>query len=131
MKIILFASVLFLGFQSFSQLGKVQIHADPRVDGMIRKMGTAVPPNLTPQIVGYRVQLIFESDKKSIDASRNRFVSMFPKVDTYITFESPYYILKVGDFRTVAEAEKVKAEIAETFPTAFVIKEFINLPRID
>ncbi len=126
--------ILFFSLSSFtlfSQLGKVEIHSDARVDAMIRKMGTAIPPNPTPQIVGYRIQLLFDSNKKAVDEARNRFVAQFPKVDTYITFVAPNYILKAGDFRSSTDAERVKSEINNSFPASFLIKEMINLPRID
>ena len=56
---------------------------------------------------------------------------MYPKVDTYVTYTAPNYFLKVGNFRTHLEAEKVKTSVDKEFPTNYIIKELINLPRID
>jgi hypothetical protein len=66
-----------------------------------------------------------------VDAARSKFVSSFPKVDSYVIYNAPNYILKVGDFRTLLEAEKVKGNLTKDFPTCFIVKEMINLPRID
>lgn len=121
----LFASI------TLAQSGDVTVHADPRIDALIKKAGTPVPPNAYPQIPGYRIQLIFDSDKSVVDNARNKFIAQFPKVDTYITFVAPNYILKVGDFRTNTDAERIKSEIDEQFPTSFIVREMINLPRID
>jgi hypothetical protein len=104
---------------------------DSRIDGLVRSQSTVVPPATMPQITGYRLQLFFDTNKGSVDDARSRFISMFPKVDTYLEYTAPHYFLKVGDFRTQLEAEKVKAACDKQFPTCFVVKEQVNLPRID
>lgn len=111
--------------------GKVEIIKDSRIDGFVRQESAIVPPATTPQITGYRLQLFFDSNRSAVDNARSRFISMFPKVDTYVQFEAPYYFLKVGDFRTQLEAEKIKSQADSSFPGSFVVKEKINLPRID
>lgn len=128
--ILVFVSFFFV-IHSFSQNGSVEIIKDVRIDGLIRKQGLAVPPATSPQLPGYRVQLFFDSDRKEVDAARTKFVGFFPKVDSYVIYSAPNYILKVGDFRTLLEAEKVKGNLTKDFPTCFIVKEMINLPRID
>lgn len=114
-----------------AQSGNVTVTKDRRIDQLIKKEGAIVPPATAPQLVGYRIQLFFDDNKTSVDEARNKFMNEFPKIDTYVNFTSPNYFLKVGDFRTQMEAEKVKAKIDQLFPTAFIVKEKINLPRID
>lgn len=115
--------------------GKVQaqitVLKDERIDALVKAQSVITPPANSPQISGYRIQLIFDSDKAVIDDARAKFLAQFPKVDTYVEFTAPHYFLKVGDFRTQLEAERVKAAIQLQFPTAFIAKEKINLPRID
>jgi hypothetical protein len=113
------------------QEGEVTIIKDVRIDALVKKQGTPTPPASTPQIAGYRVQLFFDSDKQLVDEARSKFISQFPKVDTYILFTAPNFVLKVGDFRTMLEAERVRESLLREFPTSFVVKELINLPRID
>lgn len=110
---------------------QVTIVKDSRIDDLVKAQSQIVPPATTQEIMGYRLQLAFDSNKSFIDESRAKFVSMFPKVDTYVEFIAPHFFLKVGDFRTQLEAEKVKTATAAQFPTGFVVKEKINLPRID
>lgn len=124
------SSSLLVVFQSHSQ-GSVEIIRDPRVDNLVRKQGEIIPPAIAPQINGYRVQLFFDSNKTLVDQARIKFVSQFPKIDTYIIYNAPNYFLKVGDFRTEMEADRIKQEVTSQFPTSFVVKEKVNLPRID
>ncbi len=128
--------LIFIGFficslEAQAQVGEVNIIKDARIDAMVRKQGTPVPPANAPQMVGYRVQLFFDSDKQLVDEARSKFIAQFPKVDTYIVFTGPNFVLKAGDFRSLLEAERVRETLLHEFPTSFVIKELINLPRID
>lgn len=131
MKILTSATILFLSSICFSQEGAVTIHKDARIEQLIKKEGEIVSPANAPQMTGYRIQLFFDDSKTKVDEARSKFMSSFPKIDSYIVYKSPNYFLKVGDFRTQLEAEKVKATLEAEFPTAFIIKETINLPRID
>ena len=103
---------------------QVSIHADERIEQHIAKKASK-------QMSGYRLQICFDSDKSIIDEARNRFISMYPKIDTYVTFEAPNFNLMVGDFRTLIEAERIQAEIHGKFTVVIVHKTQINLPRID
>lgn len=124
MKKLIFAILLLVSFSGNSQ---VTIVKDPRIDDLVK----AQIPAANPEIIGYRLQLAFDTNKGFIDDARSRFAAMFPKVDTYVEFIAPHYFLKVGDFRTQLEAEKIKVSTTQQFPTCFVVKEKINLPRID
>ncbi|MNV01966.1 hypothetical protein D3C71_921860 [compost metagenome] len=122
--VILIASLILVSSVGNAQ---VTIVKDSRIDELVKAQGQTA----TPEINGYRLQLTFDTSKSQIDDARSRFAAMFPKVDTYVEFVAPHYFLKVGDFRTQLEAEKVKAASTQQFPTCFVVKEKINLPRID
>jgi hypothetical protein len=116
---------------ALAQEGEVTLIKDVRIDALVKKQGTPVPPASAPQLVGYRVQLFFDSDKQLVDEARSQFNAKFPKVDTYVVFNAPNFVLKAGDFRSLLEAERVRETLLHEFPTSFVIKELINLPRID
>lgn len=122
-------SLIYFGLTA--QSGDVTIHKDPRVESLIKKQGEVIPPALTPEIDGFRIQLYFDSEKQVIDNARAKFVSRYPAVDTYVEYNAPNFILKVGDFRTRLEAEKIKAEVESDFPTSFIVKEKVNLPRLE
>ena len=117
---------LFLLTPLFTQriFAQVSIQADERIEQQIAKKSSK-------QMSGYRLQICFDSDKSIIDEARNRFISMYPKIDTYVTFEAPNFNLMVGDFRTLIEAERIQAEIHGKFTVVIVHKTQINLPRID
>ena len=121
---------MLISLTSLSQ-GSVEIIKDSRIDNLVRKQGEIIPPATAPQINGYRIQLFFDSNKSLVDQARVKFISRYPKVDTYVTYNAPNYFLKVGDFRTELDASRIKSDVSSDFPTSFIVHEKINLPRID
>jgi hypothetical protein len=117
-------SIIFLFINSFSLTAQVNVVKDSRIDEKITNKAQK-------QILGYRVQICFDSDKNLVDQMRAKFISQYPKIDTYITFDAPNFNLKVGDFRTQIEAEKLKEKIVADYSITIIHKELINLPRVD
>ncbi len=113
--------VIFFSRQLFSQ---IEIHQDSRID-------RAFPQKQNKEVIGFRVQIGFDADKSAIESIRNRFISTNPKIDTYMSFDAPYFNLKVGDFRTEIEAQKFAEKIQGEFSLNIVHREIINIPRID
>lgn len=131
MKTIIASAFLFLSTVSFAQSGKVTIIKDSRIDGLVGREGAIIPPAIVPQIDGFRIQLFFDSERSAINDARGQFISRYPRIDTYTTYDAPNFFLRVGDFRTRLEAEKVKEEISDLFPTSFIVQEKVNLPRLE
>ena len=121
----------FLALSSTAQNKNIETIKDPRIDVLVKKQGEVIPPATVPQIIGFRIQLFFDTDKEKVDDARLLFIGKYPKIDTYVFYNAPNYFLKVGNFRTQMEAEKIKKAIDNEFPTNFILKELINLPRID
>lgn len=116
---------------SLCQKEGVKIIQDERIEGIISKQSKIIPPSTRQKIDGFRIQLFFDSNKENINAARGLFIANHKKIDTYIAYRAPNFFLKAGDFRTRLEAEKVRSTIESLFPTSFVIKEKINLPRLE
>ncbi len=122
---IIFKILLLTSLLNLSDLhAQINIIKDIRIDEKIIT-------KTQKQILGYRVQICFDSDKNLVDQTRIRFLNQYPKIDTYINFEAPNFNLKVGDFRTQIEAEKLKEKIISDYSLTIIHKELINLPRID
>jgi hypothetical protein len=114
-----------------AQQGDVEIIKDSRIDALVSRQGAVTPPAVRPQIDGYRIQLFFDPSRDALNAARGQFIARYPKIDTYTQFRAPHFFLRVGDFRTRLEAEGLKVEIEAEFPTSFIIKEKIFLPRLN
>lgn len=72
------------------------------------------------RMAGYRVQVFSDGNQRTArnEARRKAMMigSKFPQYRIYTSFSSPYWRLRVGDFRTQKEAQAVAAEIKGAFP---------------
>ena len=111
--------------------GEVVIHKDSRIDGLVKYVGSAHSPETSVKLDGYRVQLYFNNDKAICNQARSRFLSITNDVRAYIQYQAPHYRLRVGNFRTLLQAEKFKKEISGQFPDAITVNDKIDLPKVD
>ncbi|MDQ7947993.1 MAG: SPOR domain-containing protein [Pedobacter sp.] len=140
-KIQLLVLILCSSLVTFAQeRGKVTVNKDPLIDSLIAKrieLNTKRPTITNPATtaivggMGYRVQVFYGSDRKAVFNEQARFKSLYPKLRTYITYKEPNYYLRVGDFRTRLEAQRLQFELKSTFPTLFIFREKINAPVLD
>ena len=81
---------------------------------------------------GYRIQVYFGDNsrqgKAEARAAGLRFRNSFPEHSVYVSFISPHWLCRVGDFRTREEAREVLRQIREMgmFREAVVVKSKIN-----
>lgn len=69
---------------------------------------------------GYRVQVFSDNRPAAKGEARtkgNAIAERFPNYRTYIKYTSPYWRLRVGDFRTRREAEDAAEAIRQAFPS--------------
>ena len=117
---------LMLGFVSIART-QVQVHADVAVTQLLEKQ-QSISSNLVGKSVGYRVQIFFSSGNNSREQAfkvKNEFTMKYPKINAYISFKEPNFRVRVGDFRTRAEAYGFLKEIELQFPQSFVVKDDI------
>ena len=124
----LFTLLILTGYsQNTKENSGVVIIKDKKIDDLIknksniRRISTA----------GYRVQIFFSTDKDKVQDLRMKFIKQYPKMETYITFDAPNYILRVGDFTEKNDAERFKKEIFREYPENFILKTAINVPNDD
>ena len=86
------------------------------------------------KIGGYRVQIYSDNNSRTAKneaRAKERAISQtFPDLATYVSYDSPYWRLRVGDCRTRAEADALAAEIKKAFPAyraeITVVRDRIN-----
>jgi hypothetical protein len=124
--------VLFTSFAKAQQNGKIVLVQDDRIPALVEKHIYLNQGG--KQLDGYRVQIFFDSGTNSKTRASNKksqFELNCRGVAAYLTFESPNYKIRVGDFRTRMDAEGFKAKIIGMFPDAFVVKDKINYPVLE
>lgn len=132
--------LLFISTLALAQKGQVTVIKDPLIDTLIAKRIelNRVKPTVTNPAskaifngMGYRVQVFYGLDRRQAFSEQSRFRSMYPKINSYISYKEPNYYLRVGDFRTRLEAQKFMSELRADFSTLFVFREKINAPDLE
>ena len=111
----------------FSRLGHDQ---DPRLEDLVRLHMRRNQQGGKMQ--GYRVEIFFSSDlnaRQRAQQIKGEFLGSYPDINVYITYVSPDFKVRVGDFRTRNEALKLMNEIQGRFPKAFVVPDLIEIPK--
>ncbi len=76
---------------------------------------------------GFRVQIFFGSSKKDAMKIKTSFIESQPDHEAYVTYDTPYFKVRTGDFRTRIEASKLQKEISEEFPGCFIVQDMIPI----
>lgn len=129
-RLLLFLLISAISTCGFAQRkGSLHLDQDSRVERLMRKQREVFAANKT--MSGYRVQIFMEIGNDAIshaEAMKHSFMKAFPELPIYLTYEQPYYRLRVGDFRNRVEAEKYMRLIKPKFNLAFVTADIINPP---
>jgi len=76
---------------------------------------------------GYRVQIFFGKRPEALKM-KAEFQKSHSEVPAYISYLAPNFRLRVGDFRTRLEAEKLKREIDTEYSGCYIVRDKIELP---
>lgn len=130
-KLLLLLILTALTFGGYAQKrGSLHLNQDSRIERLMKRQRDVYAANST--MPGYRVQIFMEIGNDAIDhaeAVKGAFTAAFPELPIYLTYEQPYYRLRVGDFRNRVEAEKYVRLIKPQFNLAFVTADVINPPQ--
>jgi hypothetical protein len=77
---------------------------------------------------GYRVMIIVTDNMEEANSLRDEVSSKIFRRELYISFEPPFYKVKIGDFTNFAEANDLKFKLNQLgYTRARVVQETVNL----
>lgn len=101
---------------------------DERVDQLVQKH---IKINETAGAIdGFRLQVFSESgvnSKNKAQAALDEFRNRFPDTPAYLSFKSPNYRVRVGDFRSRLDAQRFLIGLTADYPNAFIIEDRVNI----
>jgi len=123
--------LFFLTLYQAVGVSQVAVQANDKITDLLRKH-VATNKNNAGKMLGFCVQICFESGPNSRERAENvrmQFLSKYPKYSAYVSFREPNFRVRVGDFRTRAEARGFREEISAQFSQAFVVKDEVKFPK--
>ena len=132
MKLCLLVLSSFFGSFLFAQDSTdLIVHADPRVEMLVKKqsdINLAIKKANARTARGYRVLVINTNKRDEAMAAKTKIYSNFPELKAYLVYQSPFFKLKAGNFRTREEAEQYKRSLSYYFPKGvMVINDIIEV----
>ena len=147
----IFVCVFFLfGISAFAQrsivheLGKavagqgtVTIHQDDKISALLGEVYIKAESDEEPKVLkarGYRVQVYAGNNsrlaRKEANDVADKIKAEFPELPVYAFFQPPRWLCRVGDYRSIEEADAVMRRLKATgdFKEVSIVREQINIP---
>ena len=100
--------------------GTVKLQQNPKVNLLVNRKIKEGESKKYITFSGYRIQVYMDNNqKKSKDeayAREKKLKEKYENLTTYISFSSPFWKLRVGDYRTHADALVMAKKLREDFP---------------
>ena len=137
MKITFLFLGLFLITTSFAQDSasfggsSVIVHKDPRIDALVNKQSTiniAAKKAAGRTMRGYRLMIVNTNSRDEAIAAKTKIYTHFPDQKAYLTYQSPFFKLKAGNYQTREEAKRYQSMMNALFPKGvFIISDIIEV----
>lgn len=114
--------------------GKVTIHQDANIEALLGVERTVTGEQNVIKIAGFRIQVYAGNNSRNARSEAQgvamRVKTYFPELKVYTSFTSPRWLCRVGDFRTIEEADDMMRKLKGTgaFKEVSIVKEQINIP---
>ena len=104
---------------SFSQDNKLTVSQDPKFEQLLnekRKINLSIST-----MEGYKIQ-IYNGENENAKRELTKFKNEFNFLDATIIFNTPYYKVWVGNFKTKIDAQRHLLEIQKKYTNSIIIK---------
>ena len=122
-------SVQKLDFNT-TEKGNITVKKSQDLDEITEFVSKNIEHPEKQKINGYRIQIYFNENKSIALGQKANFLSQHDDHKAYLDYMAPNYRVRVGNFRTKLEAEKLKQELLSNYPTCIVIEDVIALPTL-
>ena len=76
---------------------------------------------------GFRVQIYSGNDREKAIMVKTEFMRHFPGVHTYLTYVSPRFRVKVGNYRNRSEAAAMFKEVKSMYDPSVIVPDIITI----
>jgi len=132
MKYFFFLSLIVVTVNVSAQdTSSVVVHKDPRIDLLLKKQGdvnAAIKKANARTARGFRILVINTNKRDEAIAAKTKLYTNFPELKAYLVYQSPYFKLKVGNFKTREEAQQYQKSLGYYFPKGvFIVTDTIEI----
>lgn len=122
--IALFSLLYYAQAQNPDSLRNITVKRDVRVDALMKKnkeINEEVYLKTIKNMSGYRLQVINTNDRNKALEVKTKMLSEFPSEKIYMLYQSPYFKVQMGNFRTREDATKLLNKVKKVYPSGVFI----------
>ena len=117
--------------------GTVTIHQDAKISALLGATYVKSPGENEPKMLkarGYRIQVYAGNNSRIARQEANDVAELikmeFPELPVYAFFQPPRWLCRVGDYRSIEEADASMRRLKATgkFKEVSIVREQINIP---
>ncbi|NTS40483.1 SPOR domain-containing protein [Flavisolibacter sp. BT320] len=112
------------------------VHKDDRIDALVKKQASINERSKRISgrtMRGYRLMVMNTNNREEAIAAKTKVYTHFPDQKAYLLYQSPFFRLKAGNFKTRDEAKRYQSLMNAIFPKGvFIINDVIEVkPELD
>lgn len=109
----------------------VIVKKDPRIELIIKKqieINDEILSRTKKTMPGYRIQVVNTKDRNLAIEAKTNMLQLYPEMKVYLYFQSPYFKVKLGNFKDRIHAEEIRDALQNLYPNGiYIIPETIEL----
>lgn len=117
--------------KSQNDSNSVIVHKDPRVDLLVKKqaqINEETTKEARKTAKGFRLLVINTNKRDEAIAAKTKVYTYFPDLKAYLIYQTPYFKVKVGNFKDRKEADDFRKQLGHYFPKGvFIINDIIEI----
>ena len=133
-RILLIAIIGCFSLGAFAQAdstSSIVIHKDPRIDALVKKQAQVneeTTRDARRNMPGFRIQVINTSDRNAAISAKTKVYQLYPELKAYLLYQSPYFRLRVGNFRDKEEADDYLKALSKQFSgNVFLVRDIVEV----
>ena len=109
----------------------IEVHKDPRIDMLVKKqaqINEETSRDARKAGKGFRLLVVNTNKRDEAIDAKTKVYTNFPELKAYLIYQSPYFKLKVGNFKERKEAEDYQKKLNRYFPKGvFIMNDVIEM----
>ncbi len=122
-----------LGIKDSISGGYIKFYHDPRFEKVVTESRSVTQATMN----GYRVQVFSSNNQKTAKDKaftlESELKEVFPEVSIYVSYTSPFWKVRMGDFTNMEAAQSFRRSLLEIFPElksdAYTVRDQVNPTR--
>lgn len=113
----------------------VKIYQDKRIELALVERKSQSGSHATTTASGYRVQVFSSNTQRTAKTEafkiEKELKDVFPEHAVYVNYTSPFWKVRIGDFKSLEDAQELRSELIKIFPNlrseTYTVKDQVNL----